>query len=216
MLISGIDEAGRGPVIGPMVVAGVAIDVSKEEALREMGVKDSKMLSEKRREELFDKIKALADKIEVVIFSAKQIDDLRQLMSLNKVESRSFVKIIDALKTDEVYIDLPENSTKFVPELKAALSYSPKVIAEHKADAKYPVVSAASIIAKVTRDRRVKDIEKKIGMEFGSGYPSDPRTKAFLGEYMKTHDALPDFVRHSWATVDKYLKKKSQKTLSGF
>ncbi len=214
--IAGIDEAGRGPVIGPMMVAGVTLDSKKFKDLEALGLKDSKVLSPKRREELYDEVKALADKIEVVVISAKQIDQLRQIMSLNKIELKSFAKIIDALKPDEVFIDLPENGPKFVPELKRSISCSPKVVAEHKADATYPIVSAASIIAKVERDRSVKRIEKRIGHEFGSGYPSDPRTKAFLEEYMKTHDTLPDCVRMSWATVAKYVKKKGQRTLSGF
>ena len=214
--IIGLDEAGRGAVIGPMVLAGVQIRKKDEDKLRAIGVKDSKRLSPKRREELEKDIRAIATKISVVKITAKQIDALRKDKSLNKIELDAFISIIIDLSAPMVYLDLPEKGDRFAFFIKKDSKRPIRLIAEHKADDKYPVVSAASIIAKVERDRVISDIEKKTGLEIGSGYPSDVHTINFLKKYAETHDSLPDFVRHSWDTARKIIGAKKQKSLANF
>jgi ribonuclease HII len=114
------------------------------------------------------------------------------------------------------YVDAADvNAARFGTNLKAqyAKKYPEKanelsVVSEHQADATYPVVSAASIVAKVRRDELIKELGKKIGIDFGSGYPSDPKTQRFLEDWSREHDTLPEFVRHSWKTAENVLKRK--------
>lgn len=199
--VIGCDEAGRGPVVGPMVVAGVKLLKKDEETLKGKGVRDSKLLSPRKREELRREIENVAKKIKLVVISAKQLDQMMQVMSLNEIEMNAMAQIIDDLDCNAVILDLPSNSPSFVPELKSKLkNKNVKIKAEHKADTNYIVVGAASIMAKTERDAAVKEIEKKYG-DLGSGYPSDPRTVQFLKDYYERHGNLPDVVRHSWGTV---------------
>ncbi len=215
-IMLGIDEAGRGPVVGPMVMVGAQIKPEDLDKLKALNVKDSKLLSPKRREFLAGEIKKIA-KIELVKISAKRIDELMQVMTLNKIELNAFAKIINETDAKEVYIDLPENGNKFNLALVQKLHRKNiKLISEHKADVKYPIVSAASIIAKVERDRAIKEIEEKTGLEIGSGYPADPHTKNFLEKYMEAHGEFPDFVRHSWITVQRLIKGKKQRSLLSY
>lgn len=215
--ILGLDEAGRGPVIGPMVIAGVLINDEDENKLKDLGVKDSKLLTPKRREELAKEIKKIAKNIKVVKISAKEIDKQRKIKTLNKIEMEAFARIINFMDTKEVYLDLPENGTKFAFALKRKLDdWNVKLIAEHKADINYPVVSAASIIAKVERDAEMRKLEKETGLELSSGYPADPHVVNFLKKYMEDHKELPDFVRKSWITAKRLEGKKKQKKLGEF
>lgn len=209
----GIDEAGRGPVIGPMVIAGVQLDKDSEAKLKALGVRDSKRIAPKKREVLAKEIRKLAKKVEVVVVTAKQIDELMQLMTLNQIELNAMVKIMNEIGDVDIFLDLPSNGPGFMRELRSKLKVmDANVVAEHKADDKYVVVGAASIIAKTTRDRLVREIEEKHGT-LGSGYPADERTVNFLKKYLKEHGDLPDFVRHSWSTTQKLLGKKKQKGL---
>ena len=216
----GIDEAGRGPVIGPLVVAGVHLKKEHEPQLKDLGITDSKLLSPKKRENLEKEIKKIAINVRVIIISAKQIDNDMKNMSLNHIEMNAMAKIInqtpDAKKT---IIDLPSNSKTFTQELEAKTTTKTKITAEFKADLNYTSVSAASIIAKTERDRQIRQIEKKHNISLGSGYPSDPNTKTFLKEHiesMQSHDTLPDYIRSSWQTTKDLIKQKSQKGLGDF
>jgi len=213
----GIDEAGRGPVIGPLVVAGVHLKKEHEPHLKDLGITDSKLLSPKKRENLEKEIKKIAINVRVIIISAKQIDNDMKNMSLNHIEMNAMAKIInqtpDAKKT---IIDLPSNSKTFTQELVAKTTTKTKITAEFKADLNYIAVSAASIIAKTERDRQIRLIEKKHKIKLGSGYPSDPNTKTFLKEYIQSHDTLPDYIRQSWQTTKDLIKKKTQKGLGDF
>lgn len=215
-LICGIDEAGRGPVIGPMVMAGVLIDNKDEKKLKAIGVKDSKQLTPDQRERLAEEIKKIAKKIRIVIIEPKVIDFhvMGESSNLNWLEADKTIEIIDSLKPDAVYIDCPSNNTTayknyFAKKIKSDI----KMYAEHKADQKYPVVSAASIIAKVTRDAEIEKIKAKIGVDFGSGYPSDPRTTKFLEDNWQKY---PDIFRKSWGTYKEFANAEGQKKLGEF
>jgi len=203
MMICGVDEAGRGPVLGPMVIAAVMLD--DDSPLRKMHVRDSKKLSPKRREELASEIEKVAT-IELVIIPAEGIDEMREQMSLNEFEARVFASLIDRLKPDKAYVDAADvDEKRFHDMIRSGLSCSPELFCCHKADDIYPVVSAASIIAKTRRDRLIADIQKEMMEPIGSGYASDPVTIAFLEKWMRENQDYPPHTRKSWATARKAL-----------
>lgn len=211
MMIAGIDEAGKGPVIGPMCIGGVKIDESRAHALKVLGVADSKKLTPKKREHLAAQIRKYADECFVLEVSPSQIDELRKLFTMNEIMVVCFSKVLEKLQPDAVYADAADvKAERFAENLRKqyAKSFPEKakkieITSRHKADAVYPVVSAASIIAKVRRDELIEELKKKWGMDFGSGYPSDPKTKAFLLKWGKEHGGeFPEIVRQSWQTVE--------------
>jgi ribonuclease HII len=183
--IAGIDEAGRGPVLGPMVMAVVACNPKEKIILQQMGVKDSKLLTPKKRNELFKKIKKGFEYaiIKVPIGEIdKHVDGVTS--SLNRLEAitsgKLIKKICAKISISKVILDLPSrNKERYVNDVREKLSFPENAIpitAEFKADLNYVEVSAASILAKVTRDRAIKAMEKKVGVPIGSGYTSDPYT----------------------------------------
>jgi ribonuclease HII len=205
MLISGVDEAGRGPVIGPLVIAGVLFKENDLPKLVNLGVKDSKLLSSQKRETLAVQIRELALKWHIVLLSPAEIDRVvesrRKLHKLNRLEAQAMAKVITVLKPDVVYVDASDVlADRFEEHIAENLSFSPKIISEHKADVKYPVVSAASIIAKVERDKVISQLQKKHG-NMGCGYPSDSNTIKFLEDWIRKFGSYPDFVRKSWKTA---------------
>ncbi|AAL81905.1 ribonuclease HII [Pyrococcus furiosus DSM 3638] len=220
MKIGGIDEAGRGPAIGPLVVATVVVDEKNIEKLRNIGVKDSKQLTPHERKNLFSQITSIADDYKIVIVSPEEIDNRSGTM--NELEVEKFALALNSLqiKPALIYADAADvDANRFASLIERRLNYKAKIIAEHKADAKYPVVSAASILAKVVRDEEIEKLKKQYG-DFGSGYPSDPKTKKWLEEYYKKHNSFPPIVRRTWETVRKIEEsikaKKSQLTLDKF
>ncbi len=219
-IILGIDEAGRGPVLGPMVIAGVEMKKPLIKELREAGVRDSKLLSRSARARLYRKIKKLSENIYVMCMSPTEIDDMMNFMNLNRIELRIMAKIINASNASEVYIDLPSTGNRFVEELKSKLRKKVKLVAEHKADEKYPIVSAASIVAKVVREKEMDKLRKKYAAygDIGSGYPADERTMKFLREYYSTQRKMPEETRMCWNTVkdikNTFAQKKLFKTCS--
>jgi len=218
-MLCGIDEAGRGPVIGPLVVAGVIfIDDSK---LIKYNVRDSKKVTPKRRDILAKKIMEIALDYEIIIISASDIDDMRKIMTLNEIEVNIFGKIINKLKPDICFIDAVDvDDKRFRRNIMSRLSFKPEIISKHKADDIYPIVGAASILAKTIRDREIKkiseDLEKKLNLPLGSGYPSDPYTKKFLKKWLEKFGNLPPNVRHSWKTSQNLLKDNKTKSLDNF
>jgi len=207
MRIVGIDEAGRGPVIGPLVLCGVCIEEKRLKNLERLGIKDSKKLSPKRRTILDRKIRKICD-YHIITISASDIDNLRSKdVNLNEIEKIAITKIISHFNPDLAIVDSVDvNPERFRKEIKEIVNEDIEVIAEHGADDKYSIVGAASILAKVERDTEVEKIKNKYKVDLGSGYPSDPKTQAFLKRYK--FENLPDFVRKSWNTSQK-LKDKS-------
>lgn len=219
MKISGIDEAGKGPVLGPMCVAGILLDEKKVDALTRLGVKDSKQLAPKRREALEAGIKKIVDKYYILEVSPSQIDELRKVMTMNEIMVTCYVRVLLELKPDRAFVDAADViEQRFGENIKRKYTGEIEIISEHNADEKYPVVSAASILAKVRRDALVKQIERTLGVEIGSGYPSDPKTIRFLEKWIREHGSLPDFSRRSWETAKRLLEKarRGQSTLSEY
>jgi len=214
--ILGTDEAGKGPVIGPMVIAAVMIDKEDEHKLKSLGVKDSKLLSPTRRRELEKKIKETVMAYKILVIPPEDIDAAVEssTSNLNKLEMARFALLINKLSPDEAYIDTPSHNTEgFRKRLSEIIKRKEiKLVCKNKADSIYPVVAAASILAKVRRDDEIEKLKKKFNVEFGSGYPADPFTKQFLQE---NYDKYP-FFRKSWATWKNCISRKSQTNLAQF
>ena len=201
-MFCGIDEAGRGPVMGPMVVAAVFVD--DDAALNEIGVKDSKKLSPAARERMYGMISEAAEH-RIIIISAEEIDSGRERHSMNEIELRMFADAVIGMNVSCVYADCPDvNEAAFSSALSAKLG-GIRVIGRHKADDTYPAVSAASIMAKVTRDRMMRDISHEFGTDIGSGYPSDTVTTDFIAKWIKENGNPPPHTRRSWETVRKMM-----------
>lgn len=211
----GIDEAGRGPVLGPLVVAGVA--TVNPEYLRELGCRDSKVLSAPNRERIFRLLESDPDvHIAVRIIDAETLDAERNHKTLNVIERERFVEIAAELDAPRVVADAADvDADRFGAEMAAALPDDWVIVSEHQADVRHPTVAAASIIAKVTRDRAIEELsrrlERKTNRPIGSGYPSDPATKKFLEAYLDEHGDLPEGTRRSWKTAQNLLKKPDAK-----
>jgi ribonuclease HII len=205
--ICGVDEAGRGPVLGPMVVAAVKIGEPDRVKLDELNLRDSKMCTPKRRDRLAIELKKVCD-IKLEILSASKIDELRIEKTLNVIEAELFAKVISSLKpVDKVFVDAADtNEVTFQENVLANLDFEPELISKHKADSIYTIVSAASIIAKTTRDAEIDKIKAEIGEDIGSGYPADEITRKFLTNWIKKHKSLPPHTRSSWKTVKRIIR----------
>lgn len=213
VLVCGVEEAGRGPVIGPMVMVGILLDETEVKKLREMGVKDSKLLTPKARELLFKQIQKAVRKHVILVIPPDEIDEAVEsdTTNLNWLEAGKAAEIINELKPEKAIIDCPSpNPPAYTEYIRGKLDNKDmELIVEHRADLNYPVVSAASILAKVARDREIQKLKDEHKVEFGSGYPADPVTKEFVQKY---HDKY-DFFRKSWQPYKEILKSKGQKKL---
>lgn len=221
-LVLGIDDAGRGPLIGPMILAGVLLDKNGETFLKKYTIKDSKMLSHPIRIKLSKIIKESALAFHIAKTLPQEIDSsIKKGTNLNTLEAQKTAEIINTLNKKKekikVIVDCPSVNISAWKRTLLAYIDNPEnldVICEHKADINHLPVSAASIIAKVAREEEVASLKTKYG-DFGSGYPSDPQTKKFLkeqGEKLKNSGIF----RKSWQTWKKLFPEKEQVTLSGF
>ncbi len=205
MQICGVDDAGRGSLLGPLVIAGISIEKTKIPKLSALGVKDSKKLTAKTREKLYKKIILIVDSYYVAKISPKSIDNSVKKHGLNKLEAKYMAKVISKLNPDTSFVDSCDvNPKRFGKEI-SRLSNNKKIRSYHHADSRFIVVSAASIIAKVTRDKVITRLRKN--HDLGSGYPSDRKTINFVKKYYKTQKIMPNFVRKSWKPAQKIIDK---------
>ncbi len=215
---AGLDEAGRGPVIGPMVVAGVVLSRKAARELKSLGVKDSKLLTPERREGLAPLIRDMADAYAIRVVEPRRIDDVVSHNGLNLLEAEVMADIIKELSPSLVIVDAPgRNTRKFREILKSHLGeMKVKIRAENKADRKFVHVAAASILAKVERDRRIAELREIAGLDFGSGYPSDPKTREFLLKVLDGLSFPKEQVRWRWATLQNLLEEKRRVKITDF
>jgi ribonuclease HII len=198
ILVGGVDEAGRGSIIGPLVVAGIGIRESKIALLHKMGIKDSKTLSPKARARLFGEIMKIVDSVCIHKIDPVEVDGSVSLRGLNRLEAKIMASVINTIGADEVYVDCCDvNPQRYREYMECHLTCKPKLHSMHHADAINMVVSAASIIAKITRDEEIQHIRSKYG-SIGSGYPSDERTMSFIREWVAKNGSAPEFTRKSW------------------
>lgn len=213
-IIGGIDEAGRGPVIGPMVIACCTINEDDELFLKTFGIKDSKLLNPKQREELYDVVIKKVESYKIIIIAPEEIDKAleSQKSNLNILEANTSAELVNSLKMNKIILDCPSTNTNAYGNFVKNQFKDKKieVIAEHKADVNHPIVSAASILAKVTRDREIQKLKEKFEVNFGSGYPSDPLTQEFLE---KNYEKYPEIFRKTWASYKTIISKKAQKSI---
>nr|XP_039258787.1 ribonuclease H2 subunit A-like [Styela clava]XP_039258788.1 ribonuclease H2 subunit A-like [Styela clava] len=219
----GIDEAGRGPVLGPMVYATCFCPLSCKEKLANLGCDDSKALKEEQRDELFQKLDNCTDDFVgwiINILSPNYISTSmlsRTKYNLNSISHDTAIDLIKSVQNlgielKEVYVDTVGSPVTYTAKLKERFP-SIDITVESKADATYPIVSAASICAKVCRDKTVKNWKFsdkiQVAENYGSGYPSDPSTKAWLRQSVDPVFGFPDFVRFSWSTAKNILEDEA-------
>jgi ribonuclease HII len=211
-MFAGLDEAGRGPVLGPLVIGFVVASKEQLSSFVDAGVKDSKKLSPKKRSDLFDFISSNSLHASSFPISASQIDSDRSSdINLNDIERSLMLQALSStsLPIKTVIIDSldikPDRLSSWFSTQLPHLSF----ICKHKADEIYPIVGAASIIAKVTRDRYMSQLASDFGFELGSGYPSDPKTLSFLEMLFSEKKTIPPFVRKSWKTFISLQEKYS-------
>lgn len=187
-----------------MVICGIVLRRKSLDELKFEGVRDSKEIEPDRREELAKILRKKASKIKLIEFEPTRIDRLRKEgTNLNQIEEIGFVEILNQLDSQIAYVDAASaNSTKFAENIQKKLNSDMKLVVEHKADENHLPVSAASIIAKVRRDRRIEELKEKYG-DTGSGYPSDNRTIRFLEKWVRKYSELPSFARKTWKTVER-------------
>ena len=219
----GIDEAGRGPIIGPMTFGGVLADEKQIKILKELGVKDSKLLPHPKREFLSVQIKKNVLACTTLAISPRDIDkSLAEKINLNQLEAKKAAEIINVLNEGKerlkIILDCPSvNKMAWANKLRGFIEKKENIdiICEHKADINHPSVSAASILAKVAREEEVEKLKieyKKYG-DIGSGYPADPTTKKFLKEHGKELENSGIF-RKTWSTWKELFPQKSKKQAS--
>lgn len=199
MQVCGVDDAGRGSLLGPLVIAGVSVRRSGLRRLSGLGVRDSKKLSPKRREALYGEITGLADRYHVVRIPPRVIDRSVRRHLLNVLEARYMARVVSRLDPGVSYVDSCDVDPARFGRRVSELAGGARIRSYHRADDRFVIVSAASILAKVCRDREIKRLQRT--HDVGSGYPSDRRTVRFVKNYYKKHRELPAFARASWRTV---------------
>jgi len=205
VLICGVDDAGRGSLLGPLVIAGVSLQASKVKKLSLMGIRDSKKLSPAARERLYQKIIKYADNYYIARINPKTIDSSVKKHQLNFLEAKYMAKVISKLKPNISYVDSCDvNPTRYGKEINK-MAKSGKIRSYHHADSRFVIVSAASILAKVNRDRAIAKL-RKVHHDLGSGYPSDSKTIDFVANYVSDGKVVPNFVRKSWKPYKAMLK----------
>ena len=205
MKICGIDDAGRGSMIGPLVIAGVSIKKKDLKKLRSIGVRDSKKLTPEVREILYKKILKIVDNYHVIRITPRTIDRSVFKHNLNHLEAKNMAKIVLKLKSDVSYVDSCDVDYKRFGREISLLSSNAKIKSYHHADSRFVTVAAASIIAKVSRDRSIHRLNKNF--DLGSGYPSDKKTVRVLKKILSKKKSKT-FIRMSWKPVQKIISKK--------
>lgn len=216
MIIAGIDENGRGCIIGPLVITAFLIKEEEINELEKIGAKDSKKLSRKKREEIFGKLIEIGE-FKQKIVSASEINYYlsRRKINLNEIEVIKIAELINETDASMYYIDAPFNPKKFEEKLYNLVKRDVKIVAEHKMDEKNLVVAAASIIGKVIRDNEIEKIKKEISIDFGSGYVSDKKTRDFI-EKVICENKNYDFIRKTWSTYEVVSKKIKTRKITDF
>jgi ribonuclease HII len=211
----GIDEAGRGSVVGPLVVGGFLIPADRAGSLPELDVRDSKLLSPARRRAAYDRIGRVGRRYHVTLTPA-EIDAAVRVGGLNELEARAFGRLVREARPEVAYVDACDPVAERFGRTVATFAGIPtRIVSQHRADRDLPVVGAASIVAKVLRDRAISRLHARLGTELGSGYPSDRRTRAFVADTLRRGER-PGWLRASWRTTQDLLPSPSPRRLETF
>jgi ribonuclease HII len=194
-----------------MVLAGISIDSKDAKKLKAIGVKDSKELSPKKREELYKELEKIAKDVVIVKVSACKISSLKAKgINLDKIEAMKVADIISIINAEKVYVDsIEQNCEKFEKMIKDFLpkEKNVKLVVKNYLDESIPVVSAASIVAKVERDKEIEKIKKEVNFDFGVGYAHDERTRVFIEKILQSEEKPPSYLRIHWETVEDIARK---------
>ncbi len=202
--------------MGPLVVGGFCISADRLDELVAVGAKDSKLLTPRARERVFAGLESLGTRADVVL-SPRTVDRAVSRGGLNDLEADAFARLIRELAPEVAYVDACDpNERRFGLRVARLAGGTTRVIARHHADRDFPVVGAASIVAKVRRDRALARLRERLGEELGSGYPSDPRPIRFVRAVLADGSAVPPWVRGSWATMKRVKPRQPARTLDGF
>ena len=214
--ILGIDEAGRGSLIGPLVVGAFCLPEDRCAELVTLGAKDSKALSADARERVFEGLARLGTRAHVAL-APRTIDRAVERGGLNDLEAETFARLIRELAPDVAYVDACDpNEQRFGLRVARLSGTRARVVSRHHADRDFPIVGAASIVAKVRRDRAIAQLAGKLGGELGSGYPSDERTIQYVRDALAAGGQVPAWVRSSWSTMERVKPRRPARTLDSF
>ncbi|MFZ0514690.1 MAG: ribonuclease HII [Candidatus Nitrosopolaris sp.] len=215
-LIGGVDEAGRGSIIGPLVVAGISIGKNGASQLHNLGIRDSKTLTPLARENFFGNIVQLSNSLCISKIDCHEVDNYVFFNGLNELEAIGMAEVINNIHADRIYVDACDiNLERYKNSIKKYLwTPKPSIYCLHHADCLNVVVSAASIVAKIIRDNEVQRI-RKIYHDIGSGYPSDKKTMFFIKKWVTRYKSAPTFVRKSWRPLRIMLESESTQIYCG-
>lgn len=220
-IILGMDEAGRGPVIGPMVFGIAGGNNNQLDVLRYNGVNDSKKLSSSTRDRFYKLISESLEIADTLVYSAKKITMMMETMSLNEIEVEGYRELLSQYvsRSDIVYLDAADAvADRFGKKVTDGLKI--RYVSEHKADSRYTIVGAASILAKVTRDKIIEELGKEYSEKypdippFRSGYPMDARK--FLEEYYHQFRNFPPIVRTKWKSCKRIVNRYKENSIDDF
>ncbi|OCH94380.1 ribonuclease H2 subunit A [Obba rivulosa] len=237
--ILGVDEAGRGPVLGPMVYGVAYCPASYKENLEDMGFDDSKALKPETRASLLETLCSDPEHLawSVRVLSPQAISNgmlRRPPTNLNRQAEQATILLIrevlqSGIELSEIYVDALGNTETYQAQLSRQFP-GISITVKAKADSLFKVVGAASVAAKVTRDAwiegwKFEEQQPQLlatpgansstissptwSAELGSGYPSDPKTKAWISKSLEPTFGFPSLVRFSWTTVKNELEKSA-------
>ncbi len=214
--ILGLDEAGRGSLLGPLVVGAFCVSSDRLPELVATGAKDSKALSLAARERIFAALGPVGSR-DTVVLSPRRVDRAVDKGHLNRLEAEAFARLIREHDPDVAYVDACDpDERRFGRTVARLAGGSTRVVARHHADRDVPVVGAASIVAKVHRDRALARLRATFGEELGSGYPSDERTVEFARSFLARRPEVPPWMRRSWGTMQRVMPRRPARTLDEF
>jgi ribonuclease HII len=214
--IVGLDEAGRGSVLGPLVIGAFCCDAEREPALAATGVKDSKQLTARQREEILPRLEGVGE-CRSVPLAPRTVDAYVDRGRLNQLELETFAALVRELRPAMAIVDACDpNAARFGRRLLALAGGPVRVVSAHRADEDFPVVSAASVVAKVARDREIARLRAETDEEIGSGYPSDPVTQRCVERHARAGGTIPPWMRRSWETVQRVKRARPASTLDRF
>jgi ribonuclease HII len=215
-LCAGVDEAGRGSVLGPLVVGCFVLPEDEADEVPATGARDSKQLSPSERERVFDALHAVG-RCSALFLPPTTIDRYVAREELNLLEAKAFARLWTDSRADVLYADACDTDpARFGRVIRAEAGRRGTVVARHRADETFPIVGAASVVAKVLRDRYITRLCERLGADLGSGYPSDPVTVAFLTALLSAGGPVPQFVRQSWATMERVKPSPKVQRLESF
>lgn len=214
--VLGIDEAGRGSVLGPLVVGGFCCSADQLTALRATGVRDSKRLTARRREEVYSLLPSVGEGRSIAL-APRTIDRYVAHGGLNELELEAFAMLVQRFRPDIAYVDACDpDEERFGRRLSALAGDRVRVVSRHHADRDFPVVGAASVVAKVRRDAAIENLRRSVGTPVGSGYPADPETRRCVEQYVAGGGHVPGWMRRSWETVQRVKRARPARTLEGY